>query len=162
MKIMIADRKSIEKMSSNVFNDSTALISINDFDDMCVELIHKPNFLLRVAFDDVDNDVIADEGGLHVTEDEIRIIEEKYHMFSDAMAKEISAFYFSVCDKIDCLICQCEHGQSRSAAVAAAILEFRNKKGIKVFASDRYYPNKVVFRKMLMALKNFENAEKRL
>ena len=99
---------------------------------------------------------------LHVTEDEIRIIEEKYHMFSDAMAKEISAFYFSVCDKIDCLICQCEHGQSRSAAVAAAILEFRNKKGIKVFASDRYYPNKVVFRKMLMALKNFENTEKRL
>ena len=65
-------------MSSNVFNDSTALISINDFDDMCVELIHKPNFLLRVAFDDVDNDVIEDEGGLHATEDEIRIIEEKY------------------------------------------------------------------------------------
>ena len=159
---MITDRKNIEKMSSNMFSDSTALISINDFDDMCAELTHQPKFLFRVAFDDVDNDVIEDEGGRHVTEDEIRIIEEKYHMFSDAMAKEISAFYFSVCDKIDCLICQCEHGKSRSAAVAAAILEFRNKKGIKFFASDRYYPNKVVFRKMLMALKNFENSEKRV
>ena len=64
-------------------------------------------------------------------------------------------FYFSVCDKADCLICQCEHGQSRSAAIAAAILEFRSRKGIEVFSDDRYYPNKVVFRKVLKALREY-------
>lgn len=52
------------------------------------------------------------------------------------------------------MICQCEHGQSRSAAVAAAIMEFRSRRGITVFAHDSYYPNKVVFRKVLEALKN--------
>ena len=156
---MIADRKSIEKMSSNVFNDSTALISINDFNDMCVELIHKPNFLLRVAFDDVDNDVIIDELGKHEREEEIKEIETKYNMFNDNQAKVIAEFYFSICDKVDCLICQCEHGQSRSAAVAAAILEFRSRKGIAVFSDDRYYPNKVVFRKVLTSLKEYNAAE---
>ena len=40
--------------------------------------------------------------------------------------------------------------------MAAAIIEFRSRKGIKIFADDRYYPNKVVFRKLLTALQNHE------
>ena len=37
------------------------------------------------------------------------------------------------------IICQCEHGQSRSAACAAAIKEHFEKSGIEVFADYRYY-----------------------
>ena len=55
---------------------------------------------------------------------------------------------------ITTLICQCEHGQSRSAAVASAILEFKSRRGIQIFADDRYYTNKVVFRRVLEALKD--------
>jgi hypothetical protein len=74
-------------------------------------------------------------------------------MFSSAQAEAMARFFFDVCDKADILICQCEHGQSRSAAVASAILEYRSKRGIDIFADDRYYPNKVVFRRLLSALR---------
>nr|WP_302628353.1 hypothetical protein [uncultured Eubacterium sp.] len=51
------------------------------------------------------------------------------------------------------IICQCEYGQSRSAACAAAILEYYEKKGISIFADYRYYPNQVIFNKIYNALK---------
>ena len=74
-------------------------------------------------------------------------------MLTDEKAKQIAEFYFNVADKVDTIICQCEHGQSRSAAVAAAILEFRSKRGIEIFSNDKYFPNKVAFRKVLKYLK---------
>ena len=51
------------------------------------------------------------------------------------------------------LICQCGYGQSRSAACAAAILEYYEGRGIDVFADYRYYPNQLVFNKILEALR---------
>ena len=51
------------------------------------------------------------------------------------------------------IICQCEYGQSRSAACAAAIKEHYGKRGIEIFADYRYYPNQLVFNKLLCALK---------
>lgn len=50
------------------------------------------------------------------------------------------------------IICQCEYGQSRSAACAAAIKEFYDGTGITVFADYRYYPNQLIFNKLLDAL----------
>ena len=44
------------------------------------------------------------------------------------------------------------NGQSRSAACAAAILEFYEKNGISIFADYRYYPNQLVFNKVKKAL----------
>ena len=80
-------------------------------------------------------------------------------MFSDEQAMDIATFYFEYKDIISTLICQCEHGQSRSAAVATAIMEIRSGSGIEVFAHDRYYPNKVVFRKVLKSLQDFKYAK---
>ncbi|NLB62365.1 MAG: hypothetical protein GX802_08150 [Clostridiales bacterium] len=54
------------------------------------------------------------------------------------------------------MICQCEYGQSRSAACAAAILEHFNNNGISVFADYRYYPNQLIFNKMLEALNRYK------
>ena len=51
------------------------------------------------------------------------------------------------------IICQCEHGQSRSAACAAAIKEHFEKSGIEVFADYRYYPNRLIFNKIYDALR---------
>ena len=75
-------------------------------------------------------------------------------MLSEEQADKIASFYETNKDNISTLICQCEHGQSRSAAVAAAILEFRSRRGIQIFADDRYYPNKVVYRKVFAALRD--------
>ena len=153
MKILIKSRKDIEKISKSRFPERTALISITDEGLEFAELKNKPEFLLQIAFDDVDNDVFIDELGRTPAAEERKEIEKKYNMFTDKQALEISEFYHKNKNEIEILICQCEHGQSRSAAVAAAILEFRNRRGISVFSHDNYYPNKVVFRKILEALK---------
>jgi len=50
------------------------------------------------------------------------------------------------------IICQCDYGQSRSAACAAAILEYYEHNGISIFADYRYYPNQLVFNKIHEAL----------
>ena len=152
MKIKIMSKRAIEKYAELPMTETTAVISITDFGCEFASFKNAPNYLHQIAFDDVDNDVMVDELGKDATEEEKKEIEAKYNMFSDAQAKAVAKFYFDICDKVDCLICQCEHGQSRSAAMAAAIVEFRSHKGIKIFADDRYYPNKVVFRKLLSAL----------
>lgn len=154
MKILIRSRKSIEKMSKSPFQEGTAIISITDANDSPVNFENEPDFILRLAFDDVDNDVFADEPIDELTQEEKNEMEKKYNMLSEEQANKIASFYETNKDNISTLICQCEHGQSRSAAVAAAILEFRSRRGIQIFADDRYYPNKVVYRKVFAALRD--------
>ena len=154
MKILIKSRKDIETLSKKPFAERTLLISITDANDTPVELTNEPEYLIRVVFDDVDNDVIVDEVGKNATAEEKVLVEQKYNMISREQAHEIAKIYYNHKDEINTLICQCEHGQSRSAAVAAAILEFRSRRGIDVFSNDNYYPNKVVYRRVLEALKD--------
>ena len=154
MKILIKSRKDIEALSKKPFAERTLLISITDANDIPVELVNEPEYLIRVAFDDVDNDVVIDEVGMNATAEENAVVEKKYNMISFEQANEIAKLYYDHKDEINVLICQCEHGQSRSAAVAAAILEFRSRRGIDVFSNDNYYPNKVVYRRVLKALKD--------
>ena len=154
MKILIKSRAEIETLSQTRFPAHTALISITDACLDFAELMYKPEFLLQVAFDDVDNDIFIDELGRKPNEEERQKLEEKHKMLTDSQAFQIASFYYEHKNEISTLICQCEHGQSRSAAVAAAILEFRSRRGISIFSHDSYYPNKVVFRKVLSALKD--------
>ena len=156
MKTIIMNRRSIEERSKYAFPNKTAIISITDADYAFAELLHQPSKCLKIAFNDVDGDVFLDELGPDPTNEERLSLEKKYQMLSDEQAAEIAAFYHEcVTDGINTLIVQCEYGQSRSAAVVAAIREFESKDGIAIFADDRYYPNKVVFRKVLLALKRF-------
>lgn len=154
MKILIKSRSEIEAISQTHFQAHTALISISDTDCAFATLTNQPEYLLQVAFDDIDNDVFVDELGRKPSEEERLALETKYNMLTDTQAQQIASFYFDHKDAISTLICQCEHGQSRSAAVAAAILEFRSRRGVVIFSHDNYYPNKVVFRKVLAALKD--------
>ena len=153
MKIKIMSRSEIEELTAEALQGAVAVISIVDCRDSFPTLKFAPAYVHGVSFDDVDNDVVVDELGGNGTPEEIRRIERKYHMFSIEQADTLASFYASVEDSVDCLICQCEHGQSRSAAVAAAIMEYRTGNGIDIFADDRYYPNKVVFRRVLEALR---------
>ena len=133
--------------------EQTALISITDFDNTFANLKHKPQFLLQLMFDDVPvGDGFVEEEGRNLSQKEILELEKKYHSITDEQVKEIVEFYNSVKNSIDLLICQCEHGQSRSAAIAAAIMEYESRKGIEIFANDWYYPNKSLFRKVLKRL----------
>ena len=65
---------------------------------------------------------------------------------------ELANFIYSVVNAGMNIIYQCEHGQSRSAACAAAIKEHFEKSGIDIFADYRYYPNQLIFNKLREAL----------
>lgn len=140
MRIIICSRSSIEH---KVLPDNTAVISIADFGDDFAVLKSPPSALLQLSFNDVDNDIFIDELG-----DDIA---EKYHMFTDAQAEQVVDFYRQLPPETEYIVCQCEHGQSRSAGIAAALLQHRCSKGIDIFANDKYYPNKVVYRKVMTA-----------
>ena len=154
MKIRIMSRDALEKLAKKPFNNQVAVISITDINTQIVKLDNMPKEVLRLSFEDIDNDLIIDELGHNPTSKQRKLVEQKYNMFSDEQSAQIAIFYKEVIGNIDTLICQCEHGQSRSAGVAAAILEFSSQKGIQVFADDRYYPNKIVFRKVFESLKS--------
>ena len=157
MKIKIMRRTALQDLSLKPFEERVAVISITSVHNPIVELKNMPQEILRLSFDDLDNDAVADQLGPNPTSEHRKRIEEKYHMFSDEQAQQIAEFYNRVKGNVDTLICQCEYGQSRSAGVAAAIIEFTTGKGIRVFVDDRYFPNKFVFRKVYNTLKEYRN-----
>ena len=156
MKIKITGREGIEAFAKQPFSPQTALISITDSNSDFAALEHKPDELLQLRFDDISSQDAQEEFERHMgrkpTEEERHLLSEKFHLLSDAQARQIAAFVHRVKDDAQLLICQCEYGQSRSAAVAAAVLEHLQRRGIVVFADPRYFPNKLVFKKVYGAL----------
>lgn len=145
MKVSIYSREKIEKLIETDFPKNTAVISFYDpkgirSDNLIpVDYKNKAEMLYQVAIYDIDIDYL-----------------EKYNLTFDTYlpeAKEIAEFIYKAKENGLDIICQCQYGQSRSAACAAAILEHFEKNGISIFADYRYYPNQVVFNKILNALK---------
>ena len=144
MKVNIYSREEIEKLIDNDFPKNTAVISFYDpkgirSDNLSpVDYKNKAEIVYQVAVYDIDIDVLED-----------------YNLTFDTYlpeAKEIAEFIYKAKEKGLDIICQCQYGQSRSAACSAAILEHFEKNGISIFADYRYYPNQVVFNKILKAL----------
>lgn len=94
--------------------------------------------VFTVAVRDLDLSVLPDVGLTYDT----------YLPEADAL---VAFIYQARADGLD-ILCQCEYGQSRSAACAAAILEHFDSTGISIFADYRYYPNQVVYHKIMDAL----------
>ena len=138
--IIILSRNQIEELALSPFPPNTALISVKDTGDDASELKYKPLWLLQLVFDDISSDELEDYK------------EQEYTLFNEQTARQIADFIICHNDKAETIICQCEYGQSRSAAIAAALSEFFWKNGIDIFADDRYFPNKLVFRLTLQAL----------
>ena len=111
MKIKILNKPDIEKLALMPFEDKTALISIATVGVSYAELKNKPEFLLQIKFNDVENDIFFDFEGNLIPEEIRNSVAEKYHIITDEQAKEIADFIKNIEDKAEILICQCEHGQ---------------------------------------------------
>lgn len=144
MKISIYSRNEIEKLINENFPENTAVISFYDpagirsDNKNPVDYKGKAEMLFQVAVYDIDITVLKDYGLTYDT------------YLSEA--NELARFIKTAHDKGLDIICQCQYGQSRSAACAAAIEEYYNKNGISIFADYRYYPNQVVYHKIFEAL----------
>lgn len=147
MKVDIYSRKAVEELLKNDFPKNTAVISFYDPPNirtgeisMPVDYKRKPERLFTAAVHDIDIDILEDYG----------LTFDTYFPEAESLAEFIRQAHD---DGLD-IICQCEYGQSRSAACAAAILEYYCKDGISIFADYRYYPNQLIFNKVRKALES--------
>lgn len=147
MKVDIYSRRTVEELLKNDFPKNRAVISFYDPPNIRTGEISKPvdykgksERLFTVAVHDIDIDILEDYG----------LTFDTYFPEAESLAEFIRQAHD---DGLD-IICQCEYGQSRSAACAAAILEHYCKDGISIFADYRYYPNQLIFNKIRKALES--------
>lgn len=145
MKVEIHSRMSIKKLIEEGFPKNTAVISFytpqkmrraedvrTDYSGVCEKVFY-------IAVPDIDLKCLSDYGYTYDT-----YIED---------IKGLAEFIYKAKNNDMDIICQCDFGQSRSAACAAAILEHFEGRGIEIFADYRYYPNQLVYHKVYDALK---------
>ena len=156
MKVSIYSREAIEAMLQNGIPANTAIISFYDPQTTRTPKGYEPvdysgidNPVMQIALHDIDLEILGEYGLTYDT------------YFPEAQA--LAAFICQANADGNDILCQCEYGQSRSAACAAAILEYYHRTGITIFADYRYYPNQLVFHKVYNALcgtnHNFETME---
>lgn len=148
MKVEIYSRKAIMELMKKGFPQNVAVISFytpnNKREGMQTPVNYRGicNNVFYVGIPDIDIEILGDYGYTY----------ETYLAEADELAKFICEAKSSGFD----IICQCEYGQSRSAACAAAIFQHFEKRGIDIFADYRYYPNQLVYHKVFDALEKYK------
>lgn len=148
-KVEIMSRKAMKELIESGFPENTAVISFYDPNDgrgLARLKEYEPinyngicDYVFTVGVHDIDIETLEDYG-------------LSYETYFPEVEK-LADFICIVVKNGKDIICQCEHGQSRSAACAAAIKEHFEKSGIEVFADYRYYPNRLIFNKIYDALR---------
>lgn len=154
MNVSIHSRESIEALIREGLPPNTAIISFYDPITTRTPKGYKPvdysgvaNPVFQIAVHDIDLEILG----------EYNLTYETY--FPEAQA--LAAFICQAFESGMNILCQCEYGQSRSAACAAAILEHFYGNGISIFADYRYYPNQLVFHKVFDALEGYGHGLKK-
>jgi protein-tyrosine phosphatase len=142
MRVEILSKFAVWGLIKNDFPNNTAVISfytpINNSDKYKVDYQNVCDSVFYVAVPDINVE------GL-----------EEYGYTTDTFLSEVNDladFIYDAKEKNKNIICQCDFGRGRSAACAAAILEHFEKRGKDIFMNDQYYPNKLVYQKVLSAL----------
>ena len=136
MTVQIMSRKEMEGLLNTDILFGVDVISFSDMSEAeCIDFKGLPERVFYVAVDDLDYDELEERG----------LTEDSYFPEADELAQFIRE---SIEHNRD-IICQCEYGQSRSAGCAAAILETVSGNGISIFSDYRYYPNKLIYNKLV-------------
>ena len=148
MEVKIYSRKAIGELIEKGFPPNTAVISFytprnkRGVEERCLNYDSVCERVFYVGIPDIDIEILGDYGYTY----ESNLTE----------ADELARFIYEAKDDELDIICQCEYGQSRSAACAAAILQHFSKNGIDVFANYRYYPNQLVYHKVFDSLEKYK------
>ena len=144
MEVSIYSREAVKELIEKGFPQNTAVISFytpknkRDCEENRVNYDGICNKIFYVGIPDIDIEILSDYGYTYKT----------YLAGADELAKFIDKAKENGLD----IICQCDYGQGRSAACAAAILQYYEGRGIDIFADYRYYPNQLVYHKIFDAL----------
>ena len=146
MKVEIYSKKAIKELMDKGFPQNVAVISFytpnNKWEGMQSPVDYSGfcNNVFHVGIPDIDIEILADYGYTY----------ESYLSQADDLANFIRE---AKANNLD-IICQCDYGQSRSAACAAAILQHFEGRGIDIFADYRYYPNQLIYHKIFNAFEH--------
>ena len=136
MDVEIMGRTAVIKYSSKPHDERSIVISISDIHNEAPRLIRaRANGIieqLKINFDDIEN--------------------ESPRRMTDEQANIIANFVRKFQNKVDRIVVNCEAGISRSAGIAAAIIEYLGGNNWDVFNSREYCPNITCYRRMLIAL----------
>ena len=144
MKVEIYSREAIKELMKGEFPKNTAVISFcsprktRRAEEIRVYFGNVCDRVFNILIPDIDIEILGDYGYTY----------ETYLAEADELAK----FIYEVRAEGRDIICQCDFGQSRSAACAAAILQHFEGRGIDIFSDYRYYPNQLVYHKIFDAL----------
>lgn len=147
MKVQIYSKEALRELTQGEYLENTAVISFytprraHRPEETRLALENLCDRVFYVGIPDLDRSVLPEYG----------YSEETYLKETHALAAFIHQAYRDGFD----IICQCDYGQSRSAACAAAILQYYQGRGIDIFADDRYYPNQLVYHKVFDALEAY-------
>ena len=136
MEVSILSKSSLYNLiEKKELPSNTAIVSFADEEDEFLEFPDNVD-VLKVVFYDIRP---------HTT------VKEHYDRLLPE-AKDIATFVNQKLKEGKNIICQCDYGVSRSAGLAAAIMERYARRGIDVFADYRYTPNQFVFNKVYKEL----------
>lgn len=142
MNVIVLNKVKAQELSYNDFSSDKAIISIRTPDD-------------EQAVFNLENDTIKDI--LHLSfydvSTESQDIFKGYPAMTDDDALKIKEFVLKWKDKVDTIIVHCDAGVSRSAGVAAGILDGLDQDSSQIFDNNRYLPNSLCYRKTLNAFK---------
>lgn len=159
--VKVMGRDELEELSHHGFADGTYVISITDADAPLVSLAHRPVGILRMVFDDVGSDEFPIS--CHVMEDadaeDLAVIDLTSNPITPSQGEQIAQFVNDNLANMKHLICQCEMGQSRSAAVAAAVIDYHSGAPCGIFDDARYWPNRLVYHTVLDAFEGLRSTK---
>ena len=89
--------------------------------------------------------------------DDILVQVGRAQLFTPYHANAILDFFKKYKNNVPTLICHCEAGISRSAAVCAALLKVDGLDNSHIFNSDRYLPNTLVYDTILKTANIVDN-----
>jgi len=135
MEFKILNRKDINVFTADV---PYAVISITEpYDFFTFINTDDKNLiaLFRIKFPDADKNFKREGKTIEV--------------LSNSDAEDILDFVFSIRNRVQLIVCQCDGGISRSSAVAAALGKIFNNDDTFVFNFPKYKPNMFVYRKII-------------
>ncbi len=139
MNVKIYSRKELNDRLKERNLENTLLIAFYDPQDDLPTFSGKAERVITLPITDLDKEDLEEYG----------YTVDSFFSQADPVAEFIVK---AVRDGLD-IACACEYGESRSAGCAAAIKEFYDGNGIEIFADERYYPNKIIYNKLLTALR---------
>ena len=137
MKVSILSKSELFKLlEKKELTSKTAVVSFADEEDDFLELPNNVDHLKIVFYDIRPSSTVPEHYDKLLPE-----------------APDIARFVSNKIKEGKDIICQCDYGISRSAGLAAAILERYAHKGLDVFSDYKYTPSQFVYNKVLKELK---------